>query len=75
MPARVEGLILERPRSLTAALSLLGSDTALTPIAGCTDIYVGLHFGTMKDRRFVDLWSLDELRGISLKDDRSASAP
>src|SRR5687768_8452453 len=24
----------------------------------------------MKDRRFVDLWSLDELRGISLKDDR-----
>ena len=70
MPARVDTLTLERPRSLTAALSLLANDTTLTPIAGCTDVYVGLHFGTMKERRFVDLWSLDELRGISVNHDR-----
>ena len=38
----------------------------LTPIAGCTDVYVGLHFGTVKEQRFIDLWNLDELRGIGL---------
>lgn len=40
------------------------SREAVTPIAGCTDVYVGLHFGTMAERRFVDLWGLDELRGV-----------
>ena len=38
----------------------------MTPIAGCTDVYVGLHFGTVKEQRFIDLWNLDELRGIGL---------
>lgn len=66
MPARVDRLTLERPRSLKAALSLLAGDPRLTPIAGCTDVYVGLHFGTMKEQRFIDLWNLDELRGIGL---------
>lgn len=63
-------LALERPRSLKQALSLLAADAALTPIAGCTDVYVGLHFGTVRDRRFIDLWHLDELRGISIDSDR-----
>ena len=66
MPAPVEALGLERPRSLKAALARLTADSGLTPIAGCTDVYVGLHFGTLKDRRFIDLWQLDELRGIKL---------
>lgn len=69
MAARVESLALERPRSLKAALALLARDWQLTPIAGCTDVYVGLHFGTLKDRRFIDLWNLDELRGITFKGD------
>ncbi len=69
MPARVEALTLERPRSLTAALSMLAADAELTPIAGCTDVYVGLQFGTLADRRFIDIWPLDELRGITVKDD------
>ena len=69
MPARVEALSLERPRSLKAALSLLAADSRLTPIAGCTDVYVGLQFGTLKDQKFIDLWNLDELRGISVKGD------
>jgi len=67
--ARVETLALERPRSLKAALAMLAEDTRLMPIAGCTDVYVGLHFGTLKQRRFLDLWPLDELRGITLKGD------
>ena len=66
MPARVDRLALERPRSLKAALSMLAGDPKLTPIAGCTDVYVGLHFGIVKEQRFIDLWSLDELRGIGL---------
>ena len=69
VPARVEALTLDRPRSLTAALSMLAADAALTPIAGCTDVYVGLQFGTLADRRFIDIWPLDELRGITVKDD------
>jgi xanthine dehydrogenase small subunit len=67
VPARVDTLALERPRSLKAALSMLAKDARLTPIAGCTDVYVGLQFGTLKERRFIDLWTLDELRGISVR--------
>jgi len=69
VPAIVSTLSLERPRSLKAALALLASEPALTPIAGCTDVYVGLHFGTLPQRRFIDLWGLKELRGISVDRD------
>jgi xanthine dehydrogenase small subunit len=58
-------LELRRPRSLDDALGML-RDEPLVPIAGCTDVYVGLHFGTLPARRFMDLWPLDELRGISV---------
>lgn len=40
------------------------ADARLTPIAGCTDIYVAMQFGTLGTRAFIDLWPLDELRGI-----------
>jgi xanthine dehydrogenase small subunit len=60
---------LVRPRSLNAALSLMASDPTLMPIAGCTDVYVGLHFGTMAQKRFIDLWRLKELHGISVEKD------
>ncbi len=69
MPANVNVMSLVRPRSLKAALSLLTSDPTLLPIAGCTDVYVGLHFGTMPQKRFIDLWRLQELRGISVDRD------
>ena len=69
MPVRVDTLTLERPRSLKAALLLLARDPALTPIAGCTDVYVSMQFGTTQQQRFIDLWNLDELRGITVKGD------
>jgi CO/xanthine dehydrogenase FAD-binding subunit len=56
-------LALVRPRTLREALRLLAAE-ALEPIAGCTDVYVGLQFGTVSATRFLDLWGLDELRGI-----------
>jgi xanthine dehydrogenase small subunit len=69
VPVVAENLALERPRSLKAALTMLAADPALMPIAGCTDVYVGLNFGTLTERRFIDLWNLDELRGIGVKGD------
>lgn len=69
MPVAVSALALERPRSLKAALSMLAADPGLTPLAGCTDVYVGLHFGTLQERRFLDLWGLKELRGITFTRD------
>jgi CO/xanthine dehydrogenase FAD-binding subunit len=50
-------------------LRLLRRSAPITPIAGCTDVYVNLNFGTLKDRRFLDLWGLRELRRIERKGD------
>ena len=58
-------LTLLRPLDLTEALVMLRDEGPLTPIAGCTDVYVGLQFGALADERFIDLWPLRELRGIS----------
>jgi xanthine dehydrogenase small subunit len=69
VPVAVNDLTLQRPKALAHALRMLGNDPSLEPIAGCTDVYVGLHFGTTPQRKFIDLWDLKELRGISLKDD------
>jgi xanthine dehydrogenase small subunit len=60
-------LSLLRPRTVREALRLLAG-APLTPIAGCTDVYVGLQFGTVAATRFLDLWGLDELRGIRRAD-------
>jgi CO/xanthine dehydrogenase FAD-binding subunit len=63
MAVRRSHLTLARPRTLRHALRQL-ADEPLAPIAGCTDVYVGLQFGTLTTSRFLDLWGLDELRGI-----------
>ena len=59
-------LSLIEPRTLSEALGILREDPSRTPIAGCTDVYVNLNFGTLSDTRFLDLWRLDELRSIAL---------
>jgi CO/xanthine dehydrogenase FAD-binding subunit len=59
---------LLRPRALPDALAML-RDEPLTPMAGCTDLYVSLNFGTLKDTRFIDLWRLDALKRIAVKGD------
>jgi CO/xanthine dehydrogenase FAD-binding subunit len=38
-------------------------------VAGATDVYVALNFGTLAQKRFLDIWALDELRGILLRGD------
>lgn len=57
-------LSLLQPRSVSDALAMLRDEGPLQPIAGCTDVFVGLNFGTERSRRFLNLWPLDSLRGI-----------
>jgi xanthine dehydrogenase small subunit len=59
---------LFRPRSLAEALRVLRDYGPLVPLAGCTDVYVQLHFGTRAETRYVDIWGLDELRGVAALD-------
>ena len=60
---------LLQPRSLTDALKMLRDEGPLVPMAGCTDLYVSLNFGTLKDTRFLNLWGLDALRTIAMRGD------
>jgi CO/xanthine dehydrogenase FAD-binding subunit len=64
-------LTLLRPKTLAEALRMLRDDGPLTPIAGCTDVYVALNFGTAPagPGRYLDLWPLDPLRRITQRDD------
>jgi len=64
MRTPVSSLSLLRPRTLAEALVMLRDEGPLMALAGCTDVYVGLQFGSLTDRRFLDLWPLHELRGI-----------
>ena len=43
---------------------MLRDEGPLVPMAGCTDLYVSLNFGTLAGTRFVNLWGLDGLRRI-----------
>ena len=65
MRTALASLSLLRPQNLREALLMLHDEGPLTPLAGCTDVYVNLQFGTAREKRFIDLWPLDELRGIS----------
>src|ERR1041385_6214362 len=68
MRTAVGPLDLARPTSLDQALRMLREEER-TPLAGATDLYVALNFGTLERTRFLDLWPLDELRGITLRGD------
>jgi CO/xanthine dehydrogenase FAD-binding subunit len=54
-----------KARSLDEALSILASEPRM-PIAGATDVYVGLNFGTLHERKYVDIWACGELREIAV---------
>lgn len=69
MRTAVDTLQLERARTITQALKLLRDESSLVPIAGCTDVYVGLNFGTQPPARFMDLWAIAALRKIVMRDD------
>jgi len=58
---------LLEPRSLADALKMLRDEGPLVPLAGCTDLYVSLNFGTLADTRFLNLWPLESLRRIEMR--------
>jgi CO/xanthine dehydrogenase FAD-binding subunit len=60
---------LLEPKSLADALRMLRDEGPLLPLAGCTDLYVSLNFGTLAQTRFLDLWRLDGLRTIERRAD------
>ena len=68
MIAAAERLEVLRPRKLKEALACLdesvAGDDPLVPLAGGTDLFVGLNAGAVPHKRYLDLWGLDELRFI-----------
>ena len=69
MRSAISPLGIVMPRTLDHALSLL-RDEPLVPIAGATDLYVGLNFGTLSALRFMDVTRIEELRCIDVRDDQ-----
>lgn len=69
MTAALSSLALLEPRTLDEALAMLRDHAPAVPLAGCTDVYVGLRFGQDLGARFLSLWGLDELRRIEVRDD------
>ncbi len=67
MRTAISTLRLLEPRSVREALVMLRDEAPCVPLAGCTDVYVNLNFGTSKDTRFLNLWPLDELRRIEIR--------
>jgi CO/xanthine dehydrogenase FAD-binding subunit len=65
---RSDALEVLRPADLDEALRMLG-EQPLTPLAGGTDLFVAINAGACPERRFIDLWPLDELRGIRREGD------
>ena len=69
MKTALAPLTVQRPRSLHAALAMLRDAPDAVPIAGCTDVYVALNFGTQAGSRFLDLSALAPLRRIEQRGD------
>jgi len=69
MTGSIANRSLLQPKSLADALKMLRGEGPLTPLAGCTDLYVSLNFGTLEDTRFLNLWGLDALRTIDVRRD------
>lgn len=61
----------ESPTRLAAAYALLAADEPWTPLAGGTDLMVQMtgEIGEPPDR-ILDIWGLDDLRGIAMEADR-----
>ena len=66
MRAYVPGYELSAPRTLAEALERLAAEPGRwRPFAGGTDLMVLLQAGKLDHRRFLSIWQLRELRGIS----------
>ena len=70
MRGQAPGCTVHTPASLFGALELLFAEKgAWRPLAGGTDLMVPFAAGTLPFTRFLNLWGLDELRGIETAPD------
>ncbi|MFI5213338.1 MAG: FAD binding domain-containing protein [Gemmatimonadales bacterium] len=69
MRTAISTLELLEPRTLVTALKMMRTKGLVTPLAGCTDLFVNLNFGTLPAGRFLDLSRLGPLRKIGMEDD------
>ncbi|MDP9178338.1 MAG: xanthine dehydrogenase family protein subunit M [Gemmatimonadota bacterium] len=68
MRTAMSQLDLRTAASLDDALAIL-RDEPRVPVAGATDLYVAANFGTLEPRKLLDIWALDELREISVREE------
>jgi CO/xanthine dehydrogenase FAD-binding subunit len=69
MRAYVPSYELTTPASLAQALALIGDEPGVwRPFAGGTDLMVLLEAGKLPHRNYLNIWPLDELRGITITD-------
>jgi xanthine dehydrogenase small subunit len=64
----ISGLDMRSATSLDDALRGL-RDERRVPVAGATDLYVALNFGSLEQTRFLDIWNVEELRTIGERGD------
>src|SRR3979490_1895439 len=69
MQGSITNRTLLEPQSLRDALRMLRDEGPLVPMAGCTDLYVSLNFGTLPATRFVNLWPIAELPALHVGGD------
>jgi CO/xanthine dehydrogenase FAD-binding subunit len=70
MRAYLPGYELKTPGDLAEALALLGDEPGIwKPFAGGTDLMVLFEAGRLAHRKFINIWNLQELRGIEVTTD------
>jgi CO/xanthine dehydrogenase FAD-binding subunit len=69
MRGHVPSYELITPDSLNDALDLIARDNHWKPFAGGTDLMVLLEAGKLPHKNYVNIWQLDELRGIGVTED------
>ena len=75
MRTAISSLELLTPRTVGDALRMLRDEEGVVPLAGATDLYVSLNFGTLESRRFVNLWGCDRSVTSACRVTRWSSAP
>jgi CO/xanthine dehydrogenase FAD-binding subunit len=62
---------MQTPDTLNEALSILASEPGVwQPFAGGTDLMVLMEAGKLPHRSYLNIWKLEELRGIEVSNDR-----
>src|SRR5689334_9920255 len=69
MRGNVPDYQLTTPASLADALTLMANEPCVwKPFAGGTDLMVLLESGNLRHRNYINIWSFEELREISVDD-------